>query len=128
MTIDLSYPIRSGKEVAVITILSDNIQYEVEKAFTFIDHISPGNKKLILSKTYALTSLLKGVNGFTNFVNNDRVKKKNKLSGITEIMINSNELDNSDNFEDGRPSNTILTYHVTDDDDKDNTHFEPHTP
>ena len=47
--IDLSYPIHSGKEVAVITMFSDNIQYEVEKAFTFIPPISPGSKVLISS-------------------------------------------------------------------------------
>ena len=43
------------------------------------------------------------------------------------MIINSNELDNTENLEDGRSSNTLLTYHVTDN-DKDFTHFEPHTP
>ena len=42
--IDLSYPIRSSKEIAVITMLSDNVQYEIAKPFTIIDDISPGNK------------------------------------------------------------------------------------
>ena len=37
-----------------------------------------------------------------------------------------NELDNSDNRKDGRPSNELLTYHVTD--DKDFTCFEPDIP
>ena len=40
--IDLSYPIKnfgSSKEIAVITMLCDNFQYEVEKAFTFIPPI-----------------------------------------------------------------------------------------
>ena len=41
------------------------------------------------------------------------------------MIINLNELDNSDNLKDGRPSNELLTYHVTD--DKDFTHFEPQT-
>ena len=49
----------------------------------------------------------------------------NKLKGITEITLNLNELDNSDNLKDGRPSNELLTYHVTD--DKDFTRFEPQT-
>ena len=31
-TINLSYPIHSNKEVAVITMLSDNVQYKVIKA------------------------------------------------------------------------------------------------
>ena len=55
------------------------------------------------------------------------IKKKNKLSGITEMIINSNELDDTNNLEDGRPSNALLIYHVTDDDDKDFTRFEPHS-
>ena len=68
------------------------------------------------------------MNGLTDFVNDDRVKKKSKWSRITEMIINLNELENSDNLEDRRPSNVLLTYHVTDDDDKDFTRFEPHTP
>ena len=42
--IDLSYPIRSNKEVAVITMLSDNVQYNILKPHTIIDSISPGKK------------------------------------------------------------------------------------
>ena len=42
------------------------------------------------------------------------------------MSLDLNELDNSDNHKDGRPSNELLTYHVTD--DKDFTCFEPHTP
>ena len=48
------------------------------------------------------------------------------MKGITEITLNLNELNNSDNLKDGRPSNSLLTYHVTD--DKDFTCFEPQTP
>ena len=63
-TIDLSYPIHSNKEVAVIAMFNDNVQYEIIKSHTVIDDISPGNKKLILSKTYAgreLFSVLEGM-------------------------------------------------------------------
>ena len=42
------------------------------------------------------------------------------------MIINLDELNNSDNLKDGRPSNELLTYQVTD--DKDFTHFEPQTP
>ena len=70
--IDLSYPIRSNKEtpkgscsteIAVIKVLSDNIQYEIIKPHTIIDNIS-GDKKLILSRTYKgkeLISVLEGI-------------------------------------------------------------------
>ena len=37
----------------------------------------------------------------------------NKLERITEMIISLNELDNSDNLEDGRPSNVLFTYYVT---------------
>ena len=57
-TIDLPYPIRSGKEIAVIGMLRDNVQYEIVKPHTIIDDISSGNKKLILSGTYAGRELL----------------------------------------------------------------------
>ena len=130
-TIDLSYPIKnfdSSKEITVISLFSDNIQYEVEKAFTFIPPISPGNKKPIESKTYAGRELISvlGMVDLTDIVNKDRVNKKNKLSGITEMIINTNELDNSDNLEDGRPSNALLTYHVIS--NEDFSLFGPATP
>ena len=62
----------------------------------------------------------------TKFEIDDQVTKMNKLKGITEITPNSDELDNSDNLKDGRPSNELLTDHM--DAHKDFTHFEPQTP
>ena len=50
----------------------------------------------------------------------------NKLKGITEMIINLDELNNSINLKDGRPSNELLTYHMTD--DKDFMFFKPQTP
>ena len=85
--IDLSYPIKnfdSSKEVAVIGILSDNVQYEIIKPHAIIDSISPDNEKLILSKTYAgreLISVLEGMVAFTQFVSDDRVIQTNKFEG-----------------------------------------------
>ena len=65
-------------------MFSDNVQYEVIKPFAIIDSISPGNKKLILSKRYSggeLRSVLEGMVAFTHFVDDDRVIKTNKLKG-----------------------------------------------
>ena len=50
--IDLSYPIYSSKEVAVIRMLSDNVQYQILKLRSVMDPISD-TKKMIPSKTYA---------------------------------------------------------------------------
>ena len=38
--IDLSYSIDSGKEVAVIAMFSDNVQYEIAKLCAIMDPIS----------------------------------------------------------------------------------------
>ena len=109
-------------------MFSNNIQYEVEKVFTLIPPISPGDKVLISSRPYAGRELISflGMVDLTDLVNDSQVIKTNMLSGITEMIINLNELYNTDNLEDGRPSNSLLTYHVTS--NKDFTCFEPHTP
>ena len=41
------------------------------------------------------------------------VQRTNKLVNGTKITISLNELNNSDNLEDGKPSNTLFTYFVT---------------
>ena len=128
---DLSYLIQnfdSGKEVAVIRMLSDNVQHEILKLHAVMDPIS-NTKKMIPSGTYAareLLSMLEGIVELYQFEVDDQVIKTIKLKGITEMIINLDELNNSDNLNDGRPSNELLTYHVTD--DKDFMCFEPDTP
>ena len=126
--IDLSYSIDSGKEIAVIRMLSDNVQYQLLKLRAVMDPIS-NTKKMISSGTYAgreLKSMLEGIIELNQFVVDDQVIKKNKLKGITEITLNLDELNNSDNLKDGRPSNSLFTYHMTD--DKDFMRFQPQTP
>ena len=84
---------------------------------------------MIPSGTYAgreLISMLEGIIELNQFEVDDQVTKMNKLKGIAEITLNLNELNNSNNLKDGRPSNELLTYHMTD--DKDFTRFEPQTP
>ena len=54
------------------------------------------------------------------------VLRTNKLEKVTKMVISLNELDNSDNLEDGRPSNSLFTYYVTG--PEYSTHFKPCTP
>ena len=125
-TINLYYPICSDKEVAVVRMLSDNVQYQILKLRAVMDPISD-TKKMIPSRTYAgreLLSILEGMVELNGFLVDDQVIKKNKLKGITEMILNLDELNNSDNLKDGRPSNELLTYHVTS--NEDFTSFEPH--
>ena len=126
--IDLSYSIDSDKEIAVIRMLSDNVKYEILKLREVMDPIS-NTKKTIPSGTYAgrqLLSIVEGIVELNQFEIDDQVTKTNKLKGITEMIINLDELNNSDNLKDGRPNNSLLTYYVTD--DQDFTHFEPQNP
>ena len=124
--IDLSYSIDSDKEIAVIIMLSDNIQYNILKRRSVMDSDS---KKLIPSGTYAsreLITMLEGMVELDQFEVDDQVPKMNKLKGITEITLNLDELNNSDNLKDGRNSNSLLTYYVTS--NEDFMRFEPQNP
>ena len=118
----------SGKEIAVIRMLSDSVKYEILKLRAVMDPIS-NTKKMIPSGTYAgreLLSIVEGMVELNQFEVDDQVTKTNKLKGIIEIALNLDELNNSDSLKDGRPSNELLTYHMTD--DKDSTRFEPQNP
>ena len=128
--IDLSYPIKNFDfaEIAVVSLLSDNVQYQILKLRSVMDPIS-NTKKLIPSRTYAgreLLSMLEGMVELNKFLVDDQVIKTNKLKGITEMIINLDEVDNTNNLEDGRPSNSLLTYHVTS--NEDFTSFKPQNP
>ena len=109
-------------------MLSDNVQYQVLKLRSVMDPISD-TKKMIPNGTYVsreLISIPEGIIELNQFEIDDQVTKTNKLKGITEITLNLDELNNSNNLKDGRPRNTLLTYQVTD--DKDFTRFEPQNP
>ena len=109
-------------------MLSDNVKYEILKLSSVMDPISDA-KKMIPQGPYAgreLISMLEGIVELNQSEVDDQVTKTNKLKGITEITLNLNELNNSDNLKDGRPSNELLTYHVTS--NEDFTCFKPQTP
>ena len=118
-TIDLSYSIKGGAEVAVVSLFSDNIQYEFESRLSL-----PG--KMIEACTYTRRELIDHMEGKFPMTHFDK-NKTNKLKDITEIVLSLNELDNTDNLENGKPSRTLLTYHVTSDDDNF-TNFVPSYP
>ena len=111
--IDLSYSIQnfdSGKEITVIRMLSDIVKYEIVKFHSVMDPIS-NTKKMIPKGAYAgreLLSILEGIVELNQFEVDDQVTKMNKLKSTTEITLNLDELSNSDNLKDGRPSNELL--------------------
>ena len=115
-TIYLSYPIYSfntRKEIAVVSMFCDNIQYEVTKPLGL--KLVNGSKKQLLNKTYTIREidvLLERKLLLTDLSNDSRIIKKNKLTKVIDMIFNLNELDNSENLKDGRPSNTLFTCYV----------------
>ena len=81
-TIDLSYPIRStteqGKEIAVISMLSESTQYEMTKPLKL--KLVDGSEKEVLSKTYTnreLNAFVEGKHMISNLDNDPQIIKTN---------------------------------------------------
>ena len=101
--IDLTYPIK-GKEVTVVSVFSNNVQYQVKKPLKL--RLSNG-EKMLPEGVFTDSELIAFVGRYLLIIRMDgseNVIKTNKLAGITEIVISLNEL-NSDILEDGKPSN-----------------------
>ena len=129
MRIDLSYSIQNfdtDKEIAVIRMLGDNVKYEILKLRSVMDPISDAKKTRGTYASRQLLSMLEGIIELNQFEIDDQVAKRNKLKGITEITLNLDELNNSNNLKDGRPRNSLLTYYVTS--NEDFMHFECQNP
>ena len=128
-TIDLSYPIRSatgrGKEIAVISMLTENTQYEMTKPLKLVD----GSEKEVLSKTYTsreLNTFVEGKHIVSDLDNDPQIIKTNKLAKVTNMIFKLDEPDDTNNLEDGKPSNTLFMYYMPG--SEDFTHFKPMTP
>ena len=126
-TIDLSYPIYPEKEIAVVSMFSNNSQILSKK---FMEVLLYTGKKIVLNKGVYMDKELDSLIGMElksqMLDSRDDVLRTNKLKKITKVAISLNELDNSDNLEDGRPSNALFTYYVTS--PEDFTRFEPRNP
>ena len=129
-TIDLSYPFRnlsSSKEIAVISMLRENTQYEMTKPLKL--KLVDGSEKEVLSKTYMsreLNAFVKGKHIISDLDNDPQIIKTNKLAKVTNMSLKLDELDNSNNLEDGYPSDTLFTYYMPG--SEDFVRFEPQTP
>ena len=113
--IDLSYPIHPKKEIAVVSMhCSNNSQILLQRS---IEVLLYTGKKIVLNKGVYMDKELDSLMGTelkSQMLDScDDLLRTNKLKKITKVAISLNELDNSDNLEDGRPSNTLFTYYVT---------------
>ena len=124
--IDLSYPIYSEKEIAVVGMHSNNAQYWLQGP---IEMLSITGKKIVLNKAVYMDKELNAIIGQelkSRIGDRDDILKTSKLVNGTKITISLNKLDNSDNLKDGKPSNTLFTYYVTS--PEYFMHFKPQFP
>ena len=129
--IDLSYPIysnaRRGKEIAVVSMHISNSQILLHRP---IEVLFVTGKKIVLNKGVYMDKELNSLIGIElksqMLDSRNDIQRTNKLVNGTKITISLNDLDNSDNLEDGKPSNTLFTYFVTS--PEYFTHFEPQFP
>ena len=88
-----------------------------------------GSEKEVLSKTYTsreLNAFIEGKHMISDLYNNPQIIKTNKLAKVPNMSLKLDELNNSDNLEDGHPSNTLFTYYMPG--SENFMHFEPATP
>ena len=135
--IDLSYPIK-GKDgpcgprvaerphIAVVSMFSNNVQYWLQGT---IEVLLKTGKKIVLKKRVYMDKELNALIGLelkSQLGDRDDVLRTNKLEKVMKLTISLNELNNSNNLEDGRPSNTLFMYYVTG--PEYSTRFKPRTP
>ena len=123
--IDLAYSIQN-KEVTVVIMLSDNVQYWLKEPMKIL--LKTGEEMVLTKGVYTDKELnaMIGLELKSQMDSRDYILKENKLENVTKMVISLDELDNSHNLEDGKPSNTLFTYYVSS--PKYFTHFEPKTP
>ena len=113
-TIDLSYPIHSKKEIAVVSMHISNSQILLHRSIEFLLKTS---KKIVLNKGVYMDKELNSLAGMElksqMLDSHNDIQRTNKLVNGTKITVSLNELNNSDNLEDRKPSNILFTYFVT---------------
>ena len=108
-------------------MLSDNVQYWLQGS---IEVLLKTGKKVVLNKgvyTDKELNTLIGMEMRLQMIDSSNdVLRTNKLEKVMKLTVSLKEVDNSDNLENGKPSNTLFTYYVTG--PEYSTRFEPHTP
>ena len=112
--IHLSYPIHStaewGKEIAVASMHISNSQILLHRS---IEVLSITGKKIVLNKRVYMDKELNSLIGTElksqMLDSRNDVLRTNKLERITKMIISLDELNNSNNLEDGRPSTVLFT-------------------
>ena len=107
-------------------MLSDNVQYWLKEPMKLL---LKSSKEMSMTKGVYTDKELNAMIGLelkSQMDSRHYILKENKLENVTKMVISLDELDNADNLEDGKPSNTLFTYYVSS--FEYFTHFEPKTP
>ena len=88
---------------------------------------------MAVKKRYSKTYMSREVNAFaegkhivSDLDNDPQIIKTNKLAKVTNMIFKLDDLDNTNNLEDGKPSNTLFTYYMPG--SEDFMCFTPATP
>ena len=112
-TIDLSYLIHltagQGKKIAVVSMHSNNSQILLHRS---IEVLLKTGKKIVLNKGVYMDKELNSLIGTElkspMLDSHNDIVRTNMLEKVTKMVISLNELDNSDNLEDGRPTPRLM--------------------
>ena len=117
-TFDLSYPIHSKKEIAVVSMHISNSQILLHRSIEFLLKMG---KKIVLNKGVYMDKELNSLIGME--LKSQMVDSRIDIQRTNKLV---NGIKISDNLEDGKPSNTLFTYFVTS--PEYFTCFEPQSP
>ena len=128
--IDLAYLILNldlSQEVTVVSMLSDNIQYQIKEPLKVLQITN--KEKQLLEEVFMDIELNTSIGRKLMTIPldaNDNIIKTDKLACVMEKVISLDELNNTDYLEDGRHKNVLLRSHVTG--SEEFMSFEPLTP
>ena len=95
-------------------MLSNNVQYWLQRSIEVL--LKTGKKSVLNKGVYTdkeLNSLIGTDMRLQTLYSRNDVLRTDKFEKVTKLTISLEELYNSDNLEDGRPSDALLTYYVT---------------
>ena len=109
-TIHLDYPI-DGREVAIISFVSDNIVYKTKSPFTS----KYNGNEIKLDGSYIsrdlFTLLLGDKERIKAAANASNMIAEKKLIGVRELNFSLDAIDNTKNLLDGKVFNSLLTFY-----------------
>ena len=102
------------RNIAVVSMYSSNSQILLHRS---IEVFSIMGKEIVLDTGVYMDNELNSLIGMElksqMLDSRNDILRTNKLEGIMKMIFSLNELDNSNNLEDDRPSNVLFTYFVT---------------